>query len=366
MNKKAIIRKVIVLAAWFLVIAGITTLLIAANNKKKEHICREVVVGIKAPGEKFCIEESDIKEQLEKAANGSLINRPLTSISLVALEKTLEKDQWIRDAELYFDRDDVLHVLVEEREPIARVFTTGGASFYMDSSGHRMPLLEKLSIRLPVVTGFVNARKLNARDSVMLRQMKDVVKVITKDPFWNAQVGQIDITAERKFELIPVIGDHVIRIGEGEQTQEKLDRLLLFYKQVLSKAGFNKYSVVDVQFAGQVIGEKKGSSSKVDSIQLKKNIKELLEKSTIQNVSDEMLPEEKTLALKDSIQAIMTAQNNSVAMKTNPTPVEMGTAKRTDPNPGKKTTMSAPEGAKEKSMVEKTSVKPKAVMKKRA
>lgn len=357
MKRKKIIRRIIVVTAWFLVIAGITTLLIAANKKKAEHVCKKLVIGIKGTGEKFYIEEADIRKQLEKAAGGSLINKPLENISLASLEKSLEKNQWIRDAELYFDREDVLHVLVEEREPIARVFTTGGASFYMDSSGHQMPLQDRVSTRLPVITGYTNAKKLSAKDSAFLNEVKQVAKFVYADAFWNAQIGQIDITADRKFELIPVIGDHIIRMGGAENIEEKLGRLLLFYKQVMSKTGFSKYSVVDVQYNGQVIGVNKGPVSKIDSIQLQKNIKALLEKSTIENVSDEMLPDVKPAAQTDSVQLSMTTQDNSVSVKTNPNP-----ANATVPIPEKPAKESKPI---DKSKEVKTGKKPKAVMPKR-
>ena len=367
MERKRVIRKVLVLAAWFVVIGGLTTLLIAANRKKTEHVCKQIVVSIKGSGEKFYVEEADILSDLNKTTAGSLINKPLTNIPLSLLEKNLEKDQWIRNAELYFDREDVLHVSVEEREPIARIFTTGGSSFYIDSSGYRMPLLDKVSVRLPVITGYTNAKRLSAKDSALLDDVKLIAKFVYADPFWNAQIGQIDITDNRKFELIPVIGDHIIRIGDAENLKEKLSRLLLFYKQVMSKTGFNKYSVVDVQYDGQVVGVNKGPVSKVDSIQLQKNIKELLEKSTIQNVSDEMLPDAKSMAQTDSIQISMTAQNiptaiGTVPVKTNPNP-----ANSIDPIPGKPAKKPIPIviGATDKTKGVKTSKKPKAVMMKR-
>ncbi|MGN6399173.1 MAG: cell division protein FtsQ/DivIB [Flavisolibacter sp.] len=362
MERKRVIRKVLVLAAWFVVIGGLTTLLIAANRKKTEHVCKQIVVSIKGSGEKFYVEEADILSDLNKTTAGSLIDKPLTNIPLSLLEKKLEKDQWIRNAELYFDREDVLHVSVEEREPIARIFTTGGSSFYIDSSGHQIPLLDKVSVRLPVITGYTNVKKLSAKDSALLDDVKLIAKFVYADPFWNAQIGQIDITDNRKFELIPVIGDHIIRIGDAENLKEKLSRLLLFYKQVMSKTGFNKYSVVDVQYDGQVVGVNKGPVSKVDSIQLQKNIKELLERSTIQNVSDEMLPDAKSMAQTDSIQISMTAQNNSVSVKTNPNP-----ANSIDPISEKPAKKSIPIaiGATDKTKGVKTSKKPKAVMTKR-
>lgn len=353
MNKKRIIRKVLVLSAWCLVIAGITTLLVAANRKKKEHVCKDLVVGIKGSGEKFFIEEADIKKQLEKVSGGSLTGRPLAGISLVSMEKQLERNEWIRDAELYFDREDVLHVSVTERQPVARIFTTGGASFYMDSSGHQMPLLDRTSIRVPVITGYTNAKKLSSRDSALLHDVKGIVKFVAADPFWNAQIGQIDITKDGKFELIPVIGDHIIRVGNAENLEAKMNRLILFYKQVMAKTGFSKYSVVDVQYEGQVIGVNKGAASAIDSVQLKKNIKELLEKSTIQNVSDEMLPAAKTTIQTGIPEISMAAQNDSVAVKTNPI------SAASNPNPEKANTVSQSVAKPKK----EESKKPKAVMK---
>ena len=53
---------------------------------------------------------------------------------------------------------------------------------------------------------------------------------------------------------------------------------MIFYQQVLSKTGFDKYSTVDVQYSGQVIGSKT-RTSKVDSMQLKKNIEKLLQEA---------------------------------------------------------------------------------------
>ncbi len=279
MNKQRTIKKILVLAAWTIVIGGMTTLLIAANSRKRTPHCKKVVIGIRGTGDHVYIEEGDILVKLERAIGGRLVNRPITAINLAKLEDVLEGSAWIHDAELYFDNSDVLHVTVSEREPIARIFTTAGTSFYLDSAGTRMPLLEKLTARVPVVTNFTNAKRYSKADSFLLKEVKAIATYIYQDPFWNAQVGQIDITPERRFEIIPVIGNHVIRIGSTEKIGDKLHNLKVFYRQVLSKTGFDKYAVLDARFEGQVIGVHRGTASPVDSIQLQKNIEELLNKS---------------------------------------------------------------------------------------
>lgn len=345
-------------------------MLVAASRKREERLCKKVLIGLSGGGEKIYIEKADVLKQLEKAAKGSLVNRAVNSIDLASLEKALEKSEWIRDVQLYFDREDVLHVSVAEREPIARIFTTAGTSFYIDSSGHQMPLLEKFSARLPVITGYTNPKRLSAKDSVLLNEIKHIAQFIYNDEFWNAQIGQVDITADKKLELIPVVGDHIIRVGDAENIESKLHNVLLFYKKVLSKTGFNKYSVVDVQFDGQVIGVYKGGSSAVDSIQLQKNIKELLEKSTIQNVSDEMLPDNQA-ATSDSIQKTNTVQTNTVIETSNPIPAPAGAAKNepvsADAGPKRKSTSTPTKaGTVERPTKEgETTQKPKAVMKRR-
>jgi cell division protein FtsQ len=359
-NRKRTIKRIIILAAWLLVISAIATVLIAANRRQKQHVCSDVIVGIKGESDKYYVEKSDVMKMMEKQVNGSLLQWPVTKIDILKLEHVLEANAWIRNAELYFDNKDALHVSVEEREPVARIFTVDGSSFYIDSSGQRMPLLEKVSARVPVVTGFPSSRKLNSKDSVILSQVKMLTQYINTNDFWNKQIGSIDITGQGSFELIPVIGDHVIRIGDAGNLDEKLNRLYIFYKQVMSKVGFNKYKVVDVEFDGQVVAENKGLSSAVDSLQLQKNIEELFRKNDLQHLDDADQSEATNVAVmnaavkKDSTVSTQTAQKPPVIPQTEPA---AGVAKKS--NPLKKPIISKP---KERPKQVKKNQKPKAVM----
>jgi cell division protein FtsQ len=196
----------------------------------------------------------------------------------------------------------------------------------MDSSGAKMPLLDKVSIRVPVITGFTSARRFNAADSALLNQVKKVARFIYTNEFWNAQVGQIDITAERKFELVPVVGDHIIKLGSGDNIEDKLNKLFVFYKQVMSKVGFNKYAALDVQFNGQVVAVKKEPVSPVDSIQLQKNIEELMNRANMQNIEDDMLPDQTVTNEADTAVSKTAAQVNTVSTKTTSNPIELNTS----------------------------------------
>jgi cell division protein FtsQ len=130
-----------------------------------------------------------------------------------------------------------------------------------------------------VFTGFPDKKKLNSKDSLLLNDVRSIAMQIISEPFWMSQVAQIDITADRTFEMIPTVGNHVVKLGNGENIPAKLNRLMVFYKQVLAKTGFDKYKLIDVQYKGQVVASRYAGDPKVDSVQLRKNVEKLLKQS---------------------------------------------------------------------------------------
>ncbi|HZF64551.1 MAG TPA: FtsQ-type POTRA domain-containing protein, partial [Chitinophagaceae bacterium] len=234
---------------------------------------------IKGAGDDLYLDKDDIIQAIQKASHTSIIREQLKNINLDKLEASLEKNAWIQDAQLYFDSRDELHISVTERQPLARVFTTAGNSFYIDKTGLRMPVQQGNPFRVPVITNFPAAKKLRPTDSALLSQATKLAIYIHSNDFWRAQVAQLDIVDGKIFEIIPTVGRHVIRFGTAENVEQKFSRLLFFYKNVLSKTGLDKYKTLDVQFEDQVVAVHKGAASAIDSIQLEKNIEELLKRS---------------------------------------------------------------------------------------
>ncbi|HEY6062175.1 MAG TPA: hypothetical protein VIV35_01125 [Chitinophagaceae bacterium] len=279
MNAKTTIRKVLFIAMWLCIGAGMFTLLLAAISKKNKGQCKDYHIIIKGAYNNFFIDKNDVEQLLMNTTKGNIKGRPVASFNLHELEQVLEQNTWIDEAELYFDNQDILHVTVIEKEPVARIFTTAGNSFYIDSLGRRMPLSDKLSARVPVFTNFPDKKTMSAKDSLLLNDVRVTANFIFNDPFWMSQVAQIDITAERQFEMVPVIGNHLVKLGNGEDIAQKFYRLLVFYRQVLSKTGFDKYKVINVQYKGQVVASNYSADTNVDTVQLRKNVEKLLQQS---------------------------------------------------------------------------------------
>lgn len=281
MNTRKAIRKILFVTMWVVIGGAMLTLLIAAMGKQKKNVCKDYSITIKtAEGEDLFLGKPDILKLLKAGAKGNIKGQQKTSLNLLEMENLLEENVWVKDAQLYFDSKDVLHVTIKERIPIARVFTSGGKSFYIDEEQQVMQLSDKRSAKVPVFTGFPDTKTSKRKDSILLHNVKITAEYINKNPFWASQVAQIDMAPSEtdgswQFDMVPVVGNHIVNLGNGENIEQKFNRLFIFYQQVLSRTGFDKYRSVDVRYSGQVVG-RKSDNPKVDSVRLRKSVENLL------------------------------------------------------------------------------------------
>lgn len=238
-------------------------LLLAAVRVKDIKTCNGVEIAITGVNNNFFIDKSDVLAIIKDYVGGKPEGRAIREFNLRDIEQNLEEDVWIRNAELFFDNNEILRVDVDEREPVARVFTADGRSFYIDSSLKLLPLSDKFSARLPVFTGFTHhSDRLTKADSNLLREMMNISLLMQKDSFLMAMVEQVDITSQRSFEMIPKIGNQLIVFGDATDAEEKFNKLKVFYKEVITKAGWSKYSIINLQYKNQVVAKIKDAVDK--------------------------------------------------------------------------------------------------------
>lgn len=247
---------------WGTVLAGFSVLLVAAVNDRESTKCKGIKVTLKGDDRNSFIDKKDIKALINSDGKDNPVGKMISEINIANLEKTVERDPWVRSAELFFDNQQMLNVEVEQRDPLARVFTFSGNSFYLDGDGERIPISDRFSARVPVFTGFpTDAVRLKKEDSLLYSQMRDLARFVAADTFWNAQVEQIMITGDRKFEITPKFGNHVIVVGEGTDIENKFAKLLIFYREGLNKAGWNTYSRINIAYQDEVIGTRRDGKS---------------------------------------------------------------------------------------------------------
>lgn len=258
--KKYSVKQILLAIGWIGIAVCCLLLLIAAVKKKDAQVCRGIDINIHGVHNHFFIDKSDVMKIIASNSGKDPIGQPISSFDLVGIESALEKDVWIKNAEIFFDNNLVLQASIDEREPIARVFTTGTSSFYIDSARAMLPLSEKFSARVPVFTGFPSeARVLSNADSNLLTDIKTISLKLETDSFMNALVQQVAITPSRTFELVPYIGNQVIILGDANDIDQKFNKLSLFYRKIIAKFGWKRYSVINLQYKGQVVAKLKGA-----------------------------------------------------------------------------------------------------------
>jgi cell division protein FtsQ len=298
-GKKRYHLKNILLAAFWIALGGATVFLLASSIRSKgTHPCKGVEINIHGVSNNFFVDKKDILNAITESESANPVGKTTRSFNLKKLEDELEKNVWIKAAELFFDNNEILKVMVQEREPIARVFTTTAATFYIDNDLTMLPLSDKFSARLPVFTGFPSDKKiLSKADSSLLTEIKAISLALQKDSFSMAMIEQVDINAQRMFEMIPKIGNQLIVFGNAGDVDAKLQKLKMFYKEIMVKAGWNNYSIINLQYKNQVVAKRKGAEDiAADSLRTLQIMQQLAAKTQQQ--------------ANDSLQQIIQPDNN--------------------------------------------------------
>ena len=228
-----------------------------------------VEVGVEYGEENFFIQKEEVEEVVSDFGYMP-DSTPMRDINPGKIEELLENNAFIKDAEVYKELDGELHVDVEVRQPVLRIFNVRGQSAYIDEDGVIVPTSPKYTARAVVANGKLVADF----NSLMGRNVDDMVeqdahpefKVISdlyhiamycrKSKLWKAQFAQFFVNENREIELIPRVGDHIVLVGNAENIDKKLNKLRLFYAEGLNKTGWNEYKTINLKFANQVVCSK--------------------------------------------------------------------------------------------------------------
>ena len=251
-------QTILVRVLWSIAGAALIVLFVVAWKAKEEKKCTSIQIEL--VGENTAALFMDEKEILQIIhEQGVKEGLPIGAVNLNTLEKYLQTIRWVKNVELFLDNTQSLQVKIEQRIPIARIFTASGNSFYIDKEGLQLPLKQLTVLRLPVFTNFPSDQeKLSKPDSLLLNDVLHFTKAVSTDSFFMAQTAQVNIATNGDFELVPSVGDHLVLIGSVENIEDKLNRLYTFYKKVWVQSGLNAYQVIDCRFDNQIVALKKG------------------------------------------------------------------------------------------------------------
>ena len=194
---------------------------------------------------------------------GESIGKNIGEIDLNTIEKLLNSRSAIKESQASITRDGQLRIDITQRKPVLRIQSPNGG-FYVDESQYIFPLVPTFTSYVPVVSGHIpftlneghRGKALEDTGNWMEKIML-LGSFLENDPFWNAQIEQIHVTARQEIELIPRVGDHIIVLGRPEDYEEKFGKLKAFYEKGLSEVGWDRYSRISLDYTGQVVATKR-------------------------------------------------------------------------------------------------------------
>lgn len=244
MIKRILLTIVTLLVASYLVVA-----ITAFNRKPKAQVCHDLELIIKDTVYAGFITKKEVAALLE-AKGINPVGKKVERIRTKTLEKELSKHPLIDQVECYKTPSGKLRMEVTQRIPILRVMSSNGDNYYLDNKGTVMPPDAKCVAHLAIVTG-------NVEKSFAMRDLYKFGVFLQNNPFWDAQIEQINIVSGKNVELVPRVGDHLIFLGKLDDFEKKLERVKMFYEKGLNKVGWNKYSRISVEFGNQIICTKR-------------------------------------------------------------------------------------------------------------
>lgn len=249
-----------IITLWVLMVSGVVISLAFVNKQENAITCKKITVSILPQNELLFIDRNMVLSTINPSGNEKfIVGKKIMELNIPVIESKLNHNDFIKTSQVFTDMNGVLSINIVQRKPILRLLKADGSSYYIDEEGRKMPVSQAFAAHVPVVSGnlFEEYKARDTMHTVVGRELHKIATYVDKDAFWKAQIEQIFVTAESEFVLIPKVGDHTILFGTGEDMEEKFEKLMLFYKEGLSRVGWDKYSTINLKYKNQIVCTKK-------------------------------------------------------------------------------------------------------------
>ena len=240
----------------------VIVLLVYVYIEHEKEPLQQVNINVARSSDMGFLDKDAIYNHIEKQLNDTI---KLKDIDLSFIEDSLLKTPWIDKIDAYTDINGDLIINIKESEPVLRVYNQYGKSFFLDRNGKIIPLSRKYTPRLSVANGYIQTNPVkgftNINDTVYkfsdLKKLLAISEQIEQFPLLKSLISEIYLNSNHQFDLIPMIGDQLIRLGDTTNLNHKLENLILFYKRSLIHGGWDKYKTLSLKYSNQIVCTKK-------------------------------------------------------------------------------------------------------------
>ena len=228
----------------------VASLLIAAvvwAGQTEPNLCCSSIVYIYEDGNKRMYVSENELNRLLTSQHLYPVEKPLSSISLQGIERTIQNHPMIRTAECYLTPRNEVKVRITQRVPLLRVQQASN-TYFIDRDRLVMPAFSTVKDSVLVVSGSVN-------ESLASTQIADFAEWLRGNSYWRGQVKSVYVGTPHMIYLY-LHGPNQPRIvlGEIHGYKQKLAKLRTFLDKGSEATADKQYSELDLRFKGQVIG----------------------------------------------------------------------------------------------------------------
>ena len=220
-----------------------------AHGKSRDTVCKRVDIEVVNDDSTSFVTRDGIEKELNQRGLMPL-GRPIWQANCEAIERELTKWEYIEGVQCYKDETQgVVHVLVQQIVPVMRVFD-GQSSYYVNRDGKRMTATEAFRADVPVIEGRFTR-------SFPPTRLLPLIEYVESDSLLHSLVTMYNVVDSNNIYIVPSICGHVVNIGNADGYQAKLRKLLLFYRKVLPRMGWNTYDTISVKWDHQVVATRR-------------------------------------------------------------------------------------------------------------
>jgi cell division protein FtsQ len=234
-------------------------------RSSNDKLCSGIVIDIKDSTDFHFVTERQLLN-LVYGNGGKIVGRPVKNVPVSDVENKIKALRELKVAEVYMTIDGKMHVYADQRNPVMRVMPDNGGDYFIDEQGVVVRRRNLYNPRLHIVEGNINISSamldgVSVLDtSIKNSILKDIfylVNYINDDNFWSAQIDQISVDNNDEIDLIPRVGNQLVHLGTVENFEGKLRNLEAFYDKVLPEVGWNKYSLINLEYKDQIVCKKR-------------------------------------------------------------------------------------------------------------
>ena len=259
-------KRILYILFWMAVVAYYFLALGFVSERRHDQICTTLKINVVDSARSRFVTAKDIFQMVDNR-NQKLTGVRFDNINIPGLEQRLGEYAPIRRANIYKTINGTVHIDVMQRTPVLRIINHYGDNFYLDERGDILRHSSRYCAHVLVANGYIYLRPEQKNYNVLtaanapekrniMRELFELAGYINNDRFWKAQIQQIYVNEDGEFELIPLVGAHVIIFGTFDKPDVKFSNLEAFYRNGLNVKGWNSYNVINLKYEGQIVTKK--------------------------------------------------------------------------------------------------------------